>query len=181
MVEFPTPPDSRPISDTLYQLFDDYRYIWELKVKEVDGNFKQIQNRITIPSGFRYDGASVPRIFWTLTGIKPDGLQRAAALVHDMIYVQKGDLPEGMQEQEVSPGSWKPTYGKWSRYDADRLFRRMLLRAGMKKGRVKMMYFAVRAAGWTYWKDTSDKVKELIIGFSGWALAIVFFLLWIFK
>ncbi len=176
---FPTPPDSRPISDRLYQLFNDYRYIWTLKVKEADGSFKNIRNRITIPSGFRYDGASVPRFFWTITGIKPDGLQRAAALIHDMIYIQKGNLPEGIQEQEVQPDVWEPTFGKWSRYDSDRLFRKILIQAGMKKRRAGLMYFAVRAAGWTYWKDGSDKVKEMIIGFSGWILALIFFLLWI--
>lgn len=176
---FPTPPDSRPISDRIYQLFEDYRYIWDLKVREDNGAFKTIRNRITIPAGFRYDGASVPRVFWTLTGINPDGPQRAAALIHDMIYVQKGDLPEGMQEQEIEPGSWKPTYGNWTRYDSDRLFKKMLIASKMKKGKVKLMYFAVRIAGWIYWKDNSDKVKELLVGFSGWFLAVIFLILWL--
>ena len=35
---FPTPPDSRPIHDKIYQLFDDYRYEWDLNVKDVQGN-----------------------------------------------------------------------------------------------------------------------------------------------
>ena len=123
MDTFPTPPDSRPISDKIYQLFNDYRYEWNLKVKDKQGIEKIIKNRITIPAGFRYDGASVPRIFWTISGIRPDGLQRAAALVHDMIYMQKGDLPNGIQEQEVSPNKWGPVYGNWNRYYCDRLFK----------------------------------------------------------
>ena len=38
-----------------------------------------VRRRILIPKGFVYDGASVPRLVWTLSGILPDGLIRAAA------------------------------------------------------------------------------------------------------
>ena len=40
--------------------------------------------RVTIPQGFVTDGASVPRIFWSI--IPPLGIYGRAAVVHDYLY-----------------------------------------------------------------------------------------------
>lgn len=78
-----------------YILDTDYTYHWKIGGKHF---------RITIPAGFKYDGASVPRVFWSVTGFLPDGLGRAAALVHDFIYVHKGKMPTGCyQVYKVTP------------------------------------------------------------------------------
>ena len=60
-----------------YKLVETYSYSWTMP--------DRLRRAITIPKGFTYDGASVPRLVWTLSGITPDGLIRAAALVHDFI------------------------------------------------------------------------------------------------
>lgn len=40
-----------------------------------------------IPSGFRFDGASIPRICWTILGLHPwHPRVRRAALYHDYMY-----------------------------------------------------------------------------------------------
>lgn len=44
--------------------------------------------RLAVPVGWRFDLASVPRMFWTL--IAPFELSLAAALVHDFLYRTAG-------------------------------------------------------------------------------------------
>lgn len=114
-------PDIRPVSQGgMYDLHTDYSY---------DG--------LTVPAGFEYDGASVPRVLWTLTGLLPDGIHRPAALIHDYLYRQGGhctryNLPF-----------------RYSRRHADRMFRRMLIDLGVMKWRVVILYLGVRLYGAT--------------------------------
>jgi hypothetical protein len=80
-------PNIIPVSNTLYLLVEDWKYEWEY-----DSN---ISAEILIPAGFIYDGASIPRIFWSILGVTRDGVHRAASLVHDWIYTYDGRLPDG--------------------------------------------------------------------------------------
>ena len=137
-----TQPDIRPVTDRLYRLWSSYFYQWDLP--------SGATMRIIVPEGFTYDGATVPRLFWTLSGLYPDGLIRAAALVHDWIYVHKGRPPQGSVQQIMNPG-WTDISGKWSRKDCDKLFRRMMIESGMDKKHTEMAYLAVRLGGGYYW------------------------------
>lgn len=65
-----------------------------------------------IPSGYRYDGASIPRLFWRLIGSKEDVRFLIAALVHDMLCEHK-------------------VYVDNDRYFADKIFERNLFIAGV--------------------------------------------------
>jgi hypothetical protein len=40
---------------------------------------------ITAPKGFRYDGASIPRLFWRIIGSPFTGDYRRAAVIHDWL------------------------------------------------------------------------------------------------
>jgi hypothetical protein len=120
-----------PVSDKYYRLAEKYVYEWEIN---------DCKNRIIIPSGFTYDGASVPRIAWTVSGLRPDGLIRASALVHDWIYRHKGKLPNGSQQYLDDIGIWQDVYGFWTRKDADRLFARIMREAGVYKCKRRMAY-----------------------------------------
>jgi hypothetical protein len=135
-----------PIRDSrgkeLYRLEVDWAYVWY-----ADG----VAWRIRVPAGFVYDGASVPRVGSLLLGIYPDGLQRAAALVHDYFYRHRGLLPAGNFCKNVGAG-WEPVPVRWTRAEVDKLFANMLAVAGVGKLRRRTMYLAVRAAGWLYWK-----------------------------
>ena len=42
-----------------------------------------------IPSGYRYDGASIPRLFWRLIGSKEDVRFQIPALIHDVLCETK--------------------------------------------------------------------------------------------
>ena len=48
------------------------------KVKDKTYNF-------TIPKGYCYDGASIPRLFWRIIGANTDNRFLVAALVHDVL------------------------------------------------------------------------------------------------
>lgn len=134
-------PLNRPVGDGVYELAVDWTYEWEH-----DG----IRRRIIVPKGFQYDGASVPRLVWTCTGILPDGLIRAAALVHDWLYQHRGQLPEGSY-QEFHRGKWRNVGRVATRREVDRLFARIMRETGVSKLKRRLAYAGVRAGGWWAW------------------------------
>lgn len=139
-------PNNEPISDDLYRLEEDYTF--EL--------FKDnCLYRITILKGFTYDGASVPRIFWTLSGLRPDGLIRAAALIHDLFYVYKGVLDESCKYVKVYSivnGEEKESSIKLTRRESDILLSQDMLNFNMTKLQASTAFIAVQAWGWTKWR-----------------------------
>ena len=87
--------------------------------------------RVTVPAGFRSDGASVPRFFWRF--VFPPGDTRAmrAAFVHDWIYRTH---PEN-----------------WTKEEADELFRELLIEDGMPERYARRAYWGVRLFGGDAW------------------------------
>lgn len=128
-----------PITDRLYSLVNPYSYSWSL-----DG---VVYATLSVPKGFVTDGASVPRFAWTITGIRPDGLIRAAALIHDWLYFNGGRLPAG----SYAFTDHRPVLGRWRRKDADKLFARIMRECGVAKHKRRMAYLAVRLFGWRAW------------------------------
>lgn len=126
-------PDVRPIKESgeFYALFSKYRWGFELNGQEY---WPEIQ------SGFQYDGASVPRIVWTLIGFLPDGIHRPAALIHDWLYEGRG---------AVYIDGKKFTY---DRKLADQLFLHCLKKVGVKSWHSRLAYLAVRGFGNLYWR-----------------------------
>jgi len=137
-------PDIRPFSRKQYRLEKLFTYTWQ--------NSYGTWHRLRIAPGFTYDGATVPRWAWTLSGLTPDGLIRAAALIHDVIYRYKGKLPYGYQFQWDGT-SWKPVEPKYSRKDADEFFLKTMLEYEMRPGTAYTAYVAVRIGGKKFWKD----------------------------
>lgn len=93
----------------LYRLVEDYRVEW---------GRPHLRKRLTCPSGFEYDLASVPRILWGIA--RPDGPWNGAALWHDRIYAFKGKLPAGEFQTQIA-GEWKDDPAPWRRDQADDL------------------------------------------------------------
>jgi hypothetical protein len=142
-------PNITPITDKMYRLREDYVYHWEQE---------GIPHRITVKKGFEYDGASVPRIVWTLGGLRPDGLIRAAALVHDYIYRHAGIMPPSTCEfKNKETDKWEDDGCVWDRKRCDRLFRRMMQQASSSKTKVWLAYKFVRSFGWIAWNRYSKK------------------------
>jgi hypothetical protein len=79
---------------------------------------------VLIPAGFRFDGASIPRICWTILGLHPwHPKVRKAALFHDYLY------------------------SKGYKVLADKGFKSLLKAAGCSKFQYFCCYWAVRLFG----------------------------------
>lgn len=110
-----------------YVVVEDYTY---------DGGAYQL----TVLSGFTYDRASIPRVFWVL--IDKDSLGNVAPLVHDLLYRSGGVLPQ----TQVSP------YRKFSRKETDDLFLEVMTKCGVAEWRRAAAYQAVRRFAGRAWK-----------------------------
>ena len=94
---------------------------------------------LTVPSGFRFDLASVPRPLWWL--IAPFDCSIEAPLAHDALYRFRGQPPAG----------WLTPAGRLRRRDADRWFRLLMAREDVAGWRRVCAWLAVRLAGWWPW------------------------------
>lgn len=56
-----------------------------------ESKFGGVRLRVIVPTGFRTDFASIPRVFWRL--YNPSGAWRAAAVVHDYLYSREAECP----------------------------------------------------------------------------------------
>jgi hypothetical protein len=97
--------------------------------------------KITAWKGFRYDRASIPRIFWVI--IDKDSLSNVAPLFHDLLYRHGGVLPA----DRVTP------YRKFSRVEVDNLFRELMGKCGVSPLRRELAYRAVRNFSGFAWKN----------------------------
>lgn len=111
-----------------YEVVKDYKY-------DADGHI------ITVFKGFVYDRASIPRGLWIF--LDKDSLGNVAPLIHDLLYRHGGVLPQN----QISP------YRKFSRKDADKIFRDVLGKCGVPSWQREAAYLAVRSpAGLRAWK-----------------------------
>lgn len=82
-----------------------------------------IAHGITVPAGFRFDGASAPRPLWAI--IPPFKRTKKAACIHDWMCRKAKNAED--------------------RKAADKLFHTMLLEAGLNRFRARAGYLGVRA------------------------------------
>jgi len=137
-----------PTGESEYTLVEDYSYTWVAM-----GNDGKIKEQVmVVPKYHKSDGASVPRFLWSITGIRPDGLNRAAALIHDFIYENKGVMPK-QSHFVIKKDRWVEADHKWTRKEADRIFCRLLRQAGVGKVKRRMAFIAVRVGGYFSWKE----------------------------
>lgn len=85
-------------------------------------------NGYTVPKGFRFDGASIPRPLWWWND--PAGVSFPAAIVHDYHY----------------------THQTVSRKQADDAFFRNLVSIGVRPTAAWLMWVAVRVCGGRAWR-----------------------------
>jgi len=83
------------------------------------------RGQITVPLGFTTDGASIPRVFWSLLG--PFGPYFEAAVIHDFLY--------------------SPWSDGFSRAEADSIFKEAMFNLGLDWPRREAIYRAVRLFG----------------------------------
>ena len=95
--------------------------------------------RLTVPAGFTFDLASIPRLFWSL--VAPFELSIAAPLLHDFLYRYAGEPPP--------PGTVPAR--RYARREADRLFREVMAAEGVAAWRRHAAWAAARAFGGRAW------------------------------
>ena len=88
---------------------------------------------ITVLAQATTDGASIPRVLWTLAGAPlRDSRVLPAAIIHDQLYATCG-------------------MGVLSRESCDAIFHRALLAAGCPRLRARLYWLGVRSGGWLGW------------------------------
>ncbi|MEN9362165.1 MAG: hypothetical protein RL095_3700 [Verrucomicrobiota bacterium] len=85
---------------------------------------------VVIPRGFLFDGASVPRAFWSIIGAPNEPDFMLAALLHDWLY-------------------WSH---QWTKAKADAALRDLLVASGVSAIRAGAMFRAVDLFGGTAWR-----------------------------
>jgi hypothetical protein len=107
---------------------------------ELQDNFSYEDDyiQVTIKSNFITDGASIPKVFWSVVGNPLENDLLKPAIIHDGLY----------------------TLMQLKRLECDKLFKDMLLFNGTSKMKAYFIYYAVRLFGGAYWKkDTSSMMK----------------------
>lgn len=123
----------------IWEVVEDYTY----KIGSSDGvlasDFPACT--LTVPRGFQYDRASIPRIFWVI--ISKDDLSNVPALYHDLLYRFGGRVPAMC----IIPPELT-----FSRKQADDLFNHLMKETGVIDWRRKLAYQAVRGFSGFAWQ-----------------------------
>lgn len=96
-------------------------------------NLPGVHHAVEIPVGYRFDGASIPRLAWSIIGAPFDPLYCLAACVHDFYC-----------EHSHETGDYQ------ARVIGDAVFFALLKKAGVSKRRRVLMYLAVRLYSWWF-------------------------------
>lgn len=91
---------------------------------ELFDEVKELGYGFTIPKNFRWDGGTINPIFWLLIGSKTDPKFKNPSLLHDYMCNNKYIV-------------------NFDRKFSSKVFRAMLLKAGVGKFRAQIMYLAV--------------------------------------
>lgn len=120
----------------------DYTCYWSM-----DGTIY----KLTIPAGFKYDGASVPRWVWSISGLTPAGKIMAAATIHDYLYENQGKLGKALCVSD-SNGNWLHSTKVFSRKESDQIFLAYCKAGSVGKTNRNRAYWAVRLFGGFAWR-----------------------------
>ena len=107
-----------------FELLEDYTY-----------------KNITVPKGFKTDGASVPRFFMAITGFERRGYHDPAWLIHDWLYENKGVITHPVTGRTI----------RLSRKECDEIFFNILKELNIMDWHCKLAYTGVRAGGFIGW------------------------------
>lgn len=107
----------------------------------------------TVEEGFICDGASVPRLLWPW--MPPDGLHRAAALPHDRIFASGGRM------------NYRTNFGvvtgyQFTLWEADLLFLKQMIDAGVNPARAKITWLALKTGSWYSWHASRNRSPEIL-------------------
>lgn len=117
-----------------------YEFISERRARLTeDYRFTMPNGYVTIPAGYEWDGATIPRIGWTMVGLTPFGAHDEATLRHDYLYGYEGVIP------------FYPV--KLSRRFVDELLFADLEKLGFKGLQLTVIKLFVRVGGYYFWRE----------------------------
>lgn len=97
------------------------------------------RNGITVPAGFEYDGASIPRPCWSIIGSPFAPEFMTAAVFHDWLYYTH----------------------TLNREDADQVLYDLLRENGVGAVKAGVIHRAVRMFGGAYWPNTNEDKEKM--------------------
>lgn len=97
------------------------------------------RNGITVPAGFEYDGASIPRAAWSIIGSPFAPEFMTAAVFHDWLYYTH----------------------TLNREDADQVLYDLLRENGVGAVKAGVIHRAVRMFGGAYWPNTNEDKEKM--------------------
>jgi hypothetical protein len=120
--------------------------------------------KITVPSGFVTDFASIPQVFWS--ALRPDGLYTYPAIVHDWLYWTQ-DYPKEMADNILKAGMEDFSVSVvtvFAIYESVRLFGRSAWEGNARlksqgERRVLTRYPTEPTTTWAEWKKNADVFK----------------------
>lgn len=114
---------------------------------------------LIIPAGFVFNGASIPRLLWTLLGLAPHGVMDGPALPHDFLYQVQGVIPRGCLKMLKNN---RPVDSDRiiTRAESDELLNLLCKFFKINGYRSWMVWAGVRVGGWHAWnRDTKVEKK----------------------
>jgi hypothetical protein len=124
-------------------------------IEELNNGFWKLQDdfsyendyiKVIVKSDFITDGASIPKMFWSIVGNPLSDNLLKPAIIHDGLY----------------------TLMQLSRSTCDKLLKEMLLFNETSKVKAYIIYYAVRYFGGSHWKkDTKNMVKFVQVNIKG--------------
>lgn len=125
-----------PVLPTVHFPFSKFHIGYEIQADV-------IWNGLKIPRGFTYDGATVPQVFWAITGGPFHPRVMKAALVHDWYYLTR------LVDQK----------------EADDVLARLLKEWGTHHWKVEMFYKSVATLGCFYYPRSERDTQHLLYWF----------------
>ena len=138
-----TRPTSRQTENFRRVLTRDWRYSWRPSDRELDV--------VTVPAGTVYN----PSIPGVAHAILPVSRAMIASAPHDDLYRARGAAEQSTTIRRTVGAATFPVPAVSRKY-ADRLFRQIMMDAGVARWRVELAYTAVRAAGWIAWRERDE-------------------------
>jgi hypothetical protein len=104
-----------------------------------DVTVESLGYRITVMKGLEFDGASIPKMFWSIIGSPFTGKYTRSALVHDALYMSES----------------------LTRKEADSVFLGLMKQDGVSLLKRNVMWGAVRIGGYFVWKKHKSHMVEI--------------------
>jgi len=112
--------------------------------------YRDQTRQLSVPDGYRWDGASIPRSAWSIIGLTPSGEMDGPSLAHDSLYRSKGGRKvDALHNCKITNENGNAVF--ISRSEADWLIAATMKCAKVKPRKRIAVYVIVRIGGGIHW------------------------------